>query len=112
MVSNYSRCIRNSKLKNIMYPVKYVNIMILDINNINKLITHPGILIKNITRNNKWYYSDNTYSYRNNYKSSLNSTKFGYFNVECYIVIKHPHKLKHLLDQLVVTTRDILEIID
>lgn len=99
-----------------MYPVEHIHIIISDIENIDKLIEHPRILVKNIRRESLWYSSD--YNPNNTeYVSFLNSKDSAYCNIECYITIKHMRKFKRLLSGsttklLTTTTADVLEIIN
>lgn len=77
------------------------------IDNLDKLLAHPNILVKEFQRQILW--TNYELIKRDNYDSRDNITSV---SIDCYLKVKHSRRFKEILEtQWIVSVKDVLSVI-
>lgn len=89
-----------------MYKVKHYHFTVEDrLENLDKILSHPNILIKEFKREQFW---TNYLGISDEYKSHDNTT---IASIDCYLKVKHSRRLKEMEMLWKVTAEDVLSVV-
>lgn len=89
-----------------MYKIKHIQFTVEDtIDNLNKILAHPNILVKEFQRQMLW----TNFLEEDRYKSNDN-TRLAI--IDCYLKVKHSRRFKEILEiPWIVSVKDVLSVI-
>lgn len=90
-----------------MYKIKHIQFTVEDtIDNLDKILAHPNILVKEFQRQMLW--TNFGLIKEDNYKSNDNTRLV---SIDCYLKVKHSHRLKEIDTSWIISAKDVLSVV-